>query len=373
MNDQVSRIKIVFIIPTLGMGGAERVIVNLLRHLNRSKFEPVLIVLNFKDSVYLEDLPPDLMRFDLKCNRARYALPKIIRLLWKLKPQVVFSTIGNLNLWMAFIKPLLPPKTKYICRETTILSEAFKFKSQLDLRFWKWAYKTFFCRFEKIICQSKYMRDDLVSSFGIPAEKTVIIYNPIDIDRIRLLAAKPIDTGMSKMMATQAGSPVINIVAAGRMVYAKGFDLLIEALALSNNPAILLTILGDGQLRGELEALANKLGVAGQVRFAGYQKNPYPFFRQADAFVLSSRYEGFPNVLLEAIACGTPVIATPAKGGTLELLDNLEGCLMTNSISSTSLAEALASFSYGKRLPLNTGEPYAIGKIIKLYEQQFSN
>ena len=78
---------------------------------------------------------------------------------------------------------------------------------------------------------------------------------------------------------------------------------------------ICLTLLGEGPLRPELERLAQQSGVADRVHFVGFQKNPYPFFAQADAFVLSSRYEGFPNVVLEALACGTPVIATPAPGG----------------------------------------------------------
>ena len=155
------------------------------------------------------------------------------------------------------------------------------------------------------------------------------------------------------------------------MVNVKGFDLLIEALALNANPSIFLTLLGEGPLLEELKALAEQRGVSAQIRFVGYQKNPYPFFAQADAYVLSSRYEGFPNVVLEAIACGTPVIATPAVGGVSEILDGMVDCLMAESVSVESLAKALAVFCYGKRLSPDAAKSYEIAKIVKSYEQQF--
>jgi glycosyltransferase involved in cell wall biosynthesis len=362
-----SQIKILFIIPSLGGGGAERVMVNLLRHIDRSKFKPLLAVVNLKSAVYLEELATDVELFDLNCDRVRYALPKIIRLIWRTKPQLVFSTLGHLNLWLAILQPLLPPKTHFLCRETTIVSVAIKIESDFYQKFWPWAYKTFYNRFERIICQSKYMRDDMVASFDISADKIVVINNPVDIDRLRQMAAEPVSTNLFKI----DGTPTINLVSAGRMVRVKGFDLLIEALALNANSSVFLTLLGEGPLLEELKTLAQQRGIASQIRFVGYQKNPYAFFAQADAFVLSSRHEGFPNVVLEAIACGTPVIATPAVGGVREILDNMDNCLIAQSINAESLAIALATFSYGKRLSPDAAKPYEIGKIVKLYEQQF--
>jgi glycosyltransferase involved in cell wall biosynthesis len=157
----------------------------------------------------------------------------------------------------------------------------------------------------------------------------------------------------------------------GRLVKAKGFDLLIEALGLIANPSLFLTLLGEGPLLEELRDQAKARGLGKQIRFVGFQKNPYAFIARADAFVLSSRYEGFPNVILEALACGTPVIATPAVGGTKEILEGLDGCLIAKSVSAEGLAEALSSFVYGKRLSSDVIEQYAIGRIVNFYEQQF--
>lgn len=357
-----SRIKILFLIPSLKGGGAERVIVNLVRHLDRSKFDLILAVVNMNSAVYLEDLPSDVALIDLGCTRVRFAIIKIIRLIWETRPNVVFSTLGHLNLMLAILKPLLPRSIRFLCRETTIVSEGLK--SYSCPRCWTWAYKHFYSRFDRIICQSKYMQDDLIANFGAPPHKLVVINNPVDINRVRDLAAKPVATGMLK-----DDKHIINLVSAGRMVKAKGFDLLIEALFLVANPSIHLALLGDGPLKEDLQALAKAHGLDGQIHFVGFQKNPYAFIAQADAYVLSSRYEGFPNVVLESLACCTPVIATPALGGTKEILEGLEGCLIAKSVSTEGLAEALSSFTYGNRLSQDAIKPYEIARIVGLYEQ----
>lgn len=363
------RRKILFIIPTLESGGAERVIINLLRHFDRSKFVMILAVVDMSSEVYLNDVPDDVELIDLSGTRVRFALLKIIRLIWQIKPKVVFSTFGYLNLSLAILKPLLPKNIRYLCRETTILSEGLK--TRPNPRCWTWAYKRFYSRLDRIICQSKYMQDDMIENFGISPDKLLVINNPVDIIRVRDMAAETISTEMLRDEIKKGDNKVINLVAAGRLVKTKGFDLLIDALALIANPSIYLTLLGEGPLKEELQAQAKARGVAGQIHFAGYQENPYTFIAQADAYVLSSRYEGFPNVVLESLACCTPVIATPALGGVKEILEGLEGCLIAKSVTADGLAEALSDFVYGKRLSPDVIKPYEIGRIMNFYEQQF--
>jgi glycosyltransferase involved in cell wall biosynthesis len=362
-----SRTKILFLIPSLAAGGAERVIANLVRYLDKSKFEVVLAVISLRSEVFLKDIPPDVEVIDLKCSRVRFAVFKILRLVWVIRPDVLFSTLGHLNLLLAILKFLMPKNILYLSREATILSEELSTES--NSHYWKWAYSYFYNHFDKIICQSRHMRDDLKEHFGVLPDKLIVINNPVDIERVRNLATELTVT----KVVTHGGNDgkIINLVSAGRLVNVKGFDLLIEALALHGNPDIHLTLLGDGPLKEELQALAKTLGVEQQVHFVGYQKNPYSFIAQADAYVLSSRFEGFPNVVLEALACGTPVIATPAVGGTKEILEGMEGCLLTNNVSAEALAEALSSFVFGKRLSPELIKPYAIDRIVNLYEQQF--
>lgn len=358
--------QILFLIPTLRGGGAERVIVTLLKYLDRSKFRLALAVVDMRQAVSRDDVPKHVELIDLGCSRVRYALPKIARLIWQRRPHVVFSTLGHLNLALAAIRPLLPTEIQYIGRETTVVSKNLKNNGWPLL--WAWAYRRFYGRFDKVVCQSQYMRDDLLGHFAQAPHKLVVIHNPVDIERIRRLAASPLPGGLAQENEKHS-KDCIHLVAAGRLSREKGFDLLINALILCRDPRLRLTILGEGPLRSELECLARDNGVARQVCLVGFHKNPYPFFAQADAFVLSSRYEGFPNVVLEALACGTPVIATPAPGGIKEILEHVDGCVMAESVTAEGLARAIGGMAYGKRISAEAVRPYAANTIAGRYEK----
>src|SRR5438874_636849 len=100
-------------IPTLAGGGSERVLVTLLRHLDRTLFIPTLVVIDTRNAVFLNDVPSDVTLIDLGCTRVRYALPKLLRLIWRRRPDVVLSTLGQLNLALAILRPLLPNRVRY--------------------------------------------------------------------------------------------------------------------------------------------------------------------------------------------------------------------------------------------------------------------
>jgi glycosyltransferase involved in cell wall biosynthesis len=366
-----TRRQILFLIPSLCGGGAERVIVTLMRHLDRSKFRLALAVVDTRAAAYRNDLPQDVEFIDLGCARVRYALPKIVRLIRQRRPDVVFSTLGHLNLALAIMRPLLPAGVRYVARETAVVSENIRYYPWPAL--WGWAYRRFYGWLDTVVCQSRDMRDDLVENFALPPQKDVVINNPVDMERIRLLMAEPLVTGFEPENGND-GNPLIQLVTAGRLTPQKGFDLLIEALALSGKPNLRLTILGEGPLHSELERLAQDRGVAQQVRFVGFQKNPYPFFARADAFVLSSRYEGFPNVVLEALACGTPVIATPAPGGVREILEGMAGCVLADSVTAEALAAIMGKWGKISRRPVPAGAvtPFSIKQIICQYDALLS-
>jgi len=360
-----SRQRVLFLIPTLAGGGAERVIVTLLCHLDRSKFKLALAIVDMHGAVFGDDVPANVELIDLRCTRVRYALPKIMRLIWQRRPDVVFSTLGHLNLVLAMLRPLLPNGVRYIGRESSIVSEVLS--GYTHPRLWAWAYRRFYPRFDVVVCQSVDMREDLIGQFAFPPGKAVIIHNPVDIERIRRLAAEVTSTDYEPPASDSDAAP--HLVAAGRLARQKGFDLLIEALALCHARRPRLTLLGEGPLRPALEQLAQQRGVADRVRFAGFQKNPYPFLVQADAFVLSSRYEGLPNVVLEALACGTPVIATPAPGGVAEIAELAGGVLLASAIDAESLSVAFERFFDGKtRTGQITLTPFHVDKIVGQYQ-----
>ncbi len=332
--------------------------------MNRSLFRLGLAILDMREAVYLDDVPEDVEFIDLRCTRVRYALPKVMRLIWRRRPDVVFSTLGHLNLALAMIRPLLPNGVRYIGQEVCVVSE--NLSEYAHPRLWRWAYRRFYPRFDVVVCLSVHMREELISRFGFPPGKAVIIHNPVDIERIRRLAAEVISTDYAPPASHTETAP--HLVAAGRLSREKGFDLLIEALALCGRRPR-LTLLGEGPLRPALEELARQRGVAHRVRFAGFQKNPYPFFARADAFVLSSRSEGFPNVVLEALACGTPVIATPAPGGVAEIAELAGGVLLASAVDAESLSVAIKRFIGAEsRLGSITLTPFHVDKIVDQYQ-----
>jgi glycosyltransferase involved in cell wall biosynthesis len=352
--------KLLFLIPTLSGGGAERVVVTLLQHLDRACFDLALAVVDTRNAAFRDQVPTDVEFLDLGCRRVRQALPKLVRLLWRRQPDVVMSTLGHLNLALAIVRPLLPNRTRYIARETIVVSQGIV--EHPRPRLWAWAYRRFYGRFDRVICQSRDMRDDLVAAHGLDVGRTVVIHNPVD--RGRIVAA----LGASGSAA--APSHLLSVAAAGRLVDQKGFDLLLDALALAKRRDMQLTILGDGPLGAELSARAEARGIADRVRFAGFLRNPYPTVAAADLFVLSSRYEGFPNVVLEALACGTPVVATPAPGGVREILDGIEGCIVADEVSAQALADALDRWQ-PSRVPPTVVARYAVERIVAAYEAEF--
>jgi glycosyltransferase involved in cell wall biosynthesis len=357
---------VLFLIPTLSGGGAERVITTLLRHFDRSQFDLTLGVVDMRGAIFHADLPSDVALIDLASSRVRFALARIVQVVWSVRPDVVFSTLGHLNLALAMLRPFLPPSVRIMGRETVVVSEGL---SEYRMPgFWKIIYKIFCKKLHHVICQSEDMRDDLAQNFHVPVEQITVIHNPVDLDSIKAQARSTVSGADSHM----ASPETVRLIAAGRLVPQKGFDLLIEAVAICRDPRIVVTILGQGPLDEELEALVKNLGLKNQVRLLGFQRNPYPFFAAADAFVLSSRYEGFPNVALEALACGTPIIATPAPGGTRELLESIQSCELAEAVSASALANAIHRWIARRppRVDHAVVQPFAVHKIVTAYERQ---
>lgn len=303
--------KILFIVPNMCAGGAERVILTLLKHLPREQFDLNLALVE-KAGPYLNELPNDVVVYDLGAGRVRYSVLKIVRLINKNRPDIVFSTLGHLNVALVISKIFWKHLASLIIREGTIASIQNSVIANGHL--WSCLYKRCYPKADKIICQSKAMADDLISKYKIPQSKICTIYNPIDLDYIdSLMEEEP-------PFFTTEGP---NIVAIGRLATEKRFDKLIIALPslLSKYPGAHLWIIGEGPLRDKLKYLSAQLNIEERVHLVGFQHNPYTWLANADLFVLSSAYEGLPNVLLEAMACGCPVVSLEHPGGTREIFE----------------------------------------------------
>ncbi|HLJ28089.1 MAG TPA: glycosyltransferase [Candidatus Angelobacter sp.] len=319
--------------PSLTGGGAERVFSILLRYLDREVFEPHLGLLE-TEGVYLEDIPQDVVLHGLNISRARYALPSIVRLIWKVRPHSVLSTLGHLNLVLGMAKPFLPRSARLIVREAAVASRSLEDEVKHP-RLWTWLYKRLYKRADKVLCLTDSMVDDMVDHFAIPREKLVRIYNPVEIERVRELGG---------LEENPYSGPGPHLVAIGRLTRQKGFDILIDAMPsiLKRVPGARLTVLGQGHLQRQLMEQTQRLGLTEAVRFLGFQKNPWAYLRYADLFVLPSRYEGTPNVLLEALALGKSVVAADCPGAMREIQDCDQRLILVPPENVSALAEAVA-------------------------------
>lgn len=299
----MKKISIIFILPDLETGGAERIVTTIANHLPREKFDPKILLLR-KEGGYLEFLNNDIEIIDIKTPRIRHSLKPILMEIKKRKPDIVFSGFGEINAYLSlFIK--IFPKIKFIARETNVVS---KHVVRKEIRF----FYRFYNNYNRIICQSDDMKNDLIANFKINRNKLVKINNPVDFDFI--------DEKLSISEKPESfNTEYENIVAIGNLSSRKGFDNLLKVFSHLKNEKIKLHILGNGRDREILLQLKNSLDLD-NVIFHGQQKNPYEFLKFADLFILSSRYEGFPNVLLEAGACGTYSLANNCPGGISEII-----------------------------------------------------
>ena len=326
---------ILFLLPCFSGGGAERATLNLLIGLKDLGYSVGIIVFN-KGGPLLSMVPVDVPIYNLYTLTLKRSIGPLIKKLRQLKPKVVFSTLGYINVTLLIISWLLPRKTKIWIREANLPSISLPNNSYSKLM--TFLYKSLYRKADKLICTSKRMKYEFISDFLVPKSIIEILPNPVDVDKIRtsFLPVKRFDKGG------------VCYVASGRLTFQKGFDRLLFWFSKLENKNSTLVILGDGSLKDELIRESELLGLQDIVNFIGFCDNPWQWYAGADVFLLPSRWEGMPNSALEALACGTPVIATMESGGVSDLVDQTEsGSIVV--VNSSMFLSCMSRISPHKR------------------------
>jgi glycosyltransferase involved in cell wall biosynthesis len=368
-------IKVLFFISSLSGGGAERVMVDILSYVDRCRIEPILVLLYPYDNSPYKKYLPGYVKVVVVKRKSDSFFSKIkqfadfIKTVRKENPRVILSMLTHNNI-MAISAAMFFRLKVIVCEQNTV-SEVLKIREGRKILWFPVSLlvKALYRFADRVIAVSKGVSFDLIEEFNVPACKIQVIYNPIDLNRVTGLSSIPPEHPFFK-------DQVPIIMAIGRLVRQKGFDTLLRAfnLVIQEMNARLI-ILGEGSEKAFLERIVRDLNLTDKVFFAGFQKNPYMFLSHADLFVLSSNFEGFSVVILEAMACGTPVIATDCNSGPGEILqDGKYGFLVPvgdEQAISKGIVTLLKDRSLREkfsRLARERTKDFSVDKIIKQYE-----
>ena len=304
---------IAIIIPKLAGGGAQRVAANL--SINISKTDNVKMVLFSKEIAYpfggeliILDEQPKGHLYRLAILVVRILETKKIKKSNRIDTAISFMEgAGIVNILSKGKEKVLVSVRSFPALEHQPLREKIRLKMIYTL----------YRRADKIVVVSNMIKKELVDKYGLNPNSIEVIYNYYNIDEIKKASAEKIE---DEYLSVFNDHPVV--VSAGRLVKQKGQWHLIRAFkkVLELIPNARLCILGDGRMKNELQGYIEDLQLKESVFLLGYQENPFKFISKSSVFVLSSIYEGFPNALCEAMACGAPVISTDCKSGPREIL-----------------------------------------------------
>jgi glycosyltransferase involved in cell wall biosynthesis len=307
---------IAFFLPTLSGGGAERVIVNLAQGMT-DRGLPVDLVVAAAKGAFLNQLPSAVRLVDLHAPRVLRSLGPLTTYLRRERPRVLVSSMSHANLVAIWAAKLARRVTPVMVTVHNTMSQSTPQQGWLAGGVWPHLLRTFYPWATCVIAVSQGAADDLARSSGLPRNRVRVVYNPVITPTMIALASEtPGHPWFS------AGQPPV-ILGVGRLTRQKDFPTLLRAFAaVRQRRSARLMILGEGEDRTQLEALAEELGVTDEVALPGFRENAMAYMAKSALFVLSSAWEGLPTVLIEALAAGTRVVSTDCPSGPREILQD---------------------------------------------------
>lgn len=308
--------KIIFFLSNLKGGGAERNIVNIANEIFLIGYN-VEIWLCKKEGPYLEELNKDIKVVDFNKKRLIYAIPKYLSYLKKSKADYLMSTIIDANIISIIVKLLINKNIKLIIREANTINKKYiNKKGKLLVFIAKMLYKYA----DLIIVNSYGSYSAIINELKINCKKVIVLNNAVINEEIFTLSQEKLD---EKWINDKEAPLILSI---GRLVKQKDYKTLIKAINIVRKVEIVnVIILGEGDQRIEIENMIKKYQLEDTIKLVGFQKNPYKYLKNADIFILSSKYEGFPNVLIQAMALNVKkIISSDCKSGPREVISSLK-------------------------------------------------
>lgn len=324
-----------FFLASLEGGGIQRATMRLIRELIRRDISITLVVINASGPVR-EEVPAGCELVDLQSKRTRFALPALLKYLRREQPGYAISSQTHLNVLLIILRALSGyPKLLVVREHNTFNAE--------NIRKWKFSerirpvlIRLFYPYSSRFVAVSENIALS-VKKYVRYKKAIQVVHNGVNIAELRELAGQLLDYPHVKDLTAEK-----LVISLGRLSYQKNYVALLHAFALLNDSSpVRLIILGEGEERAKLEALRLKLQLGKIVEFPGFLANPYPLLNRADVFVLSSRWEGFSNAVLEALACGVPIVATDCPGGPAELLKGLSFARVVGQDDPQAMADAI--------------------------------
>ncbi len=354
--------KVAFVIPSMGNGGAERVFRDVIINLDSEHFEVHLITL-VSDGQNIDSVRhlPNVHIHSIQGGKILnpVAILKMLKLLRREKFTTIISTLMQLNVILGLCKGFVSSKSKWIAREANIPSIYIKSKNYNSL--FERLYTKAMNNFDLVIAQSDDMLEDMRDSYGISTQ-IVKINNPLPI-------AEPV-----VYQRVIRDEQCLELVTVGRLSYQKGFERLIRTMAQVKRK-FRLRIFGDGPFKADLEKVIAELGLEESVFLMGIERDHDKVYKDADCYLLSSYFEGFPNVLLEALSYGLPCIAFDAKGGINEIINqSFIGRVVNSQEEYAQTVESFERDNYSsEQIQRNGTERFNPKLIYKQYEQVLIN
>lgn len=341
------RLRVLFAIGSLGAGGSERQLIGILQYLDRSRFEPRLYLLQ-RDGEFLNEIPSDVPVTAFSDEPpSRLYLPGVIHhrqvrhLSHVLQAQQI-DLLYDRTTRMALVtgpaatRARVPRVSALVADPEYDLRENFPRFRRTKQRLLRRAMSSA----DRVLANSESLRQAALQFFHLPEERTATVWNGFDFELIQQLAEQAVPEA-----EVSEGHPHFEILTVGRLCAVKGFADLIEAVRIlvleRNQSGLRLSIAGDGPDRPRLEQQVTASRLSTHVRLTGFASNPYALMRRADLFCLTSYYEGCPNVLVEAMACGVPVVATDCPHGPREILEGGRFGSLVPVAAPQSLADAI--------------------------------